>query len=164
MIVTELYTTPDEIIGACMAARSLAPLEFPQDLPTTALLSGAPGWYDFEEQTWPIGEAIHRSLKAKPRLRRDTSVNRAIFSVVNCVNLRRGRQSFVMALGYTTAAEHAASIAALTDDPDICGHAIETLLKMQAPGYVTQASALIRHKQPWIRKLAKRYVERYGAV
>jgi hypothetical protein len=162
MIVTEFYKTSEEIVGACLAAKSLAPADFPSDLPSTPLLAGAPGWYDFEEQTWPIGEAIRRSLKTMPLLRRDSSMTTAILSVVRCVNLRRGRQSFVMALGYKTAANHSPVIAAYLQDPDICGQAVDTLLKMQAPGHVTQVDVLLSHNQPWIRRLAKRYVERYG--
>ena len=162
MIVTESYTTPEQIIGACVATKALAPAECPPDLPTSPLLSGEPGWYDFEEQAWPIGEAIHRSLKAKSQLRRDTSVTQAIFGVIGCRNLRRGRQSFVLALGYTTASQHAAGIAALLSDPDICGHVVDTLLKMQVSGYELQVAELARHQQPWVRRLSRRYVARYG--
>jgi hypothetical protein len=164
MIVTEFYKTSEEIVGACLAASSLAPLDFPPDLPTTPLLSGAPGWYDFEEQTWPIGEAIERSLKSNPSLRLDTASTSAILSVVHCVNLRRGRQSFVMALGHKAVVLHAPTLAAYLNDQDICGHVLDALLKMQAPDFAEQVSVLLNHKQSWVRRLARRYMERYGVL
>ena len=162
MAITELYETPESIIGACLSATALAPAEFPPDLPTTPLLLGAPGWYDFEWQAWAIGEAVRRSLKDKPQFRRNVSVTDAICSVAVCRNLRRGRQSFVMSLGYTTAASCSPAIAQLLYDPDVDGHAVDTLLKMQVSGYGAEVADLSRHKHAWIRRLAKRYAERYG--
>ena len=164
MIVTELYVKTDQIVGACVSVRALAPATFPVDLPTSKLLSGAPGWYDFEEQAWPIGEAICRSLKAAPKLRKDPAVLNALASVVRCVNLRRGRQSFVMALSTKSAAAFATELASYLTDPDIDGHALDALIKIGAGGFISQVLPLANHPQAWVRRLAKRYLERYGAA
>src|SRR4051812_12097088 len=98
--MTERFTTADEVIAACEAARSLAPAEVLSDLAPDAAIGGAPGWHPFEHAAWPIGESIRLSLKEAPLLKRDSGALDAVAGVVSCRNLRRGRQSFVMALGF----------------------------------------------------------------
>jgi hypothetical protein len=67
-----------------------------------------------------------------------------------------------MALGFTSAAAHASDLAPLVADPDVDGQVMDTLLKMRAPGFGAQATFLLSHKQAWVRRLAKRYIDRYG--
>jgi hypothetical protein len=162
MVVTKLYETPEAIIAACLSAMALAPPIFPMDLPPDPLASDVPAWHKFENSAWAIGETIRQSLKARPNLKRDPAVLHAIIEVIKNRNLRRGRESFVMLLGFTGAAKHAATVAGFAGDPDVCGHVVDTLLKMRVPGYIAQVSELTSHKRAWIRRLAKKYVERYA--
>ena len=78
------------------------------------------------------------------------------------LNLRRGRQSFVMALGFTGAAHLAPRVARFLADPDVDGQVIDTLLKMRAPGFVAAVRPLLTDTHAWIRNLAKKYVARYS--
>src|SRR5262249_49105875 len=128
------YQTVDEIHEACKLARSMAPGEYPPDLPCEPELLGAPAWYPFETRAWPIGERIRQSFKEHPKLKRDQNVICEVMEVIECVNLRRGRQSFVMSLGFTGASAMAARLGRFLGDRDIDGHVISTLLKMKASG------------------------------
>jgi hypothetical protein len=155
----ESSATKEHILADCAAARALAPETFPADLPATE--SGAPDWYRFEHEAWAIGEQVRHCLLRQPQLKRDAAVQRAIVDVIHCGNLRRGRQSFVMLLGYKAAQEWAPVIASYLDDPDVCGHTLDTLLKMRVPGYAVQVEPLLASKYTWIRNLARKYRERY---
>src|SRR5215208_530338 len=157
----ELYTTAAGVRGACAKARALAPAEYPPDLPTTPLLAGAPAWYPFEHEAWGTGEVIRQSLRAAPALKRDASVRQAIVEVAGCRNLRRGRQPFVLALGFVGARDHAPALAELLSDPDVGGQAVDTLIKMRAAGYEARVAPLLRARHAWIRTVARRYVERF---
>jgi hypothetical protein len=153
----------ERILDACSAALALAPDSYPEDLTTTESLTGAPGWYPFEHKAWSIGEDVRQWLLRQPKLKRDPSIQQAIINVIRCVNLRRGRQSFVMLVGFTAAQGWAPTIAEYLDDPDIYGHALDTLLKMRAPGYAARVQPLLASKFTWIRNLARKYMERYSA-
>ena len=109
-----------------------------------------------------MGESIRKSLQAHPSLKKDPLIAAAILDVLRHRNLRRGRESFVMALGYVGASAHAPALVALIGDHDICGHVVDTLLKMRVGGYGREVAPLAGHKQAWVRRLAKRYVERYA--
>lgn len=161
MLVTSLYETKEAIISACRSAIELGPRAFPPDLPRNPLSPEIPVWHPFESKVWGIGETIRQSLNAKPKLKKDPAILQAILDVAQYRNLRRGRQTFVMLLGFTGAAGYAPFIAELIDDPDVYGHAVDTLLKMRAPGYAHQIAALTNCPYAWVRRLASRYVERY---
>jgi hypothetical protein len=130
--------------------------------PPDPIAPGVPAWHKFENSTWAIGEVIRQSLKARPRLKKDPDVLHAILGVIQNRNLRRGRESFVMLLGFTGAAKYAPIVARFASDPDICGHVVDTLLKMRVPGYTMQIAKLTSHNRAWIRRLAQKYVERYA--
>lgn len=164
MIAIEAYETPTAVVAACHTARDLAPAIFPPDLAPDPLIPNVPAWYEFEREAWAIGETLRHSLKANPTFKRDPSVIRAILEVLQARNLRRGRQSFVMLLGFSSASTHAPLLASFITDPDIDGHVIDTLLKMRAVGYAPQVAKFTTHSQAWVRRLAKRYVERYPSA
>jgi RecG-like helicase len=77
-------------------------------------------------------------------------------------NLRRGRQSFVMAPGFVAARQFADTVALFPSDLDVDGQVLDTLIRMKAPGYTREAISLLRSYKVWIRRLAKKYVERYS--
>ena len=160
--MTELFPTSDAIIAACAAAKSLAPADFPTDLAPDRFTSGAPAWYSFEHAAWRVGETIRLSFQATPRLKRDPRVVDAVVDVIRCRNLRRGRQSFVIALGFTCAARCAPTIVEYLGDPDLAGQVVDTLLKMRAAGCAEAVSRLLDTPHAWIRNLARRYLDRYA--
>jgi hypothetical protein len=159
--IVTAYKTPEEIVAACHESLSMAPTAYPPDLPAREDLLGAPGWYSFENSAWPIGEDIRQSFKAVPKLKRSPEALEAVMSVVEQTHLRRGRQSFVMALGFTAASFLAGRVACFLSDKDVDGQVIDTLLKMRAPGFVAAVRPLLEADKTWIRNLAKKYVQRY---
>ncbi|MGH2397835.1 MAG: hypothetical protein ACRDFW_12835, partial [bacterium] len=97
----------------------------------------------------------HPNLKRRPR------VLSKVFEVAICRNLRRGRQSFVMALGFVSARPYAGALAPSLADPDVDGQVIYTLIKMKAPGFAQLVTPLLNSDETWIRRLAKRYIDRF---
>ena len=81
-----------------------------------------------------MGEEVRQTFKKWPRLKRDPAAAESAMEVVECANLRRGRQSFVMAIGFTAAAHLAPRVARFLNDADIDGQVIDTLLKDEGPG------------------------------
>jgi hypothetical protein len=157
------YETPDAVVVACRAATILAPIELPPDLPASKIFTDAPEWYGFEHSAWRIGANIQQSFQANPKLKKDVAVIQAILGVIQVRNLRRGRESFVMLLGFTGAAKHAPLLAEFLHDPDISGHVLNALLKMRVSGYAPQVANFLNHNRVWIRQLAQRYIDRYPA-
>jgi hypothetical protein len=88
-----------KILAACNKALSLAPSEYPVDLPAGANLLGASEWYGFEWQAWEIGESIRQQLLGHSKLKNDAEIINKIISVIQCNNLRRGRQPLCSCLG-----------------------------------------------------------------
>jgi hypothetical protein len=111
-----------------------------------------------------MGERIRQSFKTHPKLKMDLAVIDAVVEVVECINLRRGRQSFVMALGFSAASPVAGRIARFLADADIDGQVLDTLLKMRASHFATEVAPLTDAKKAWVRNLAKKYMTRYAAA
>jgi hypothetical protein len=149
-----------EIISLCDRAEALAPQELPPTLSAKSDLLGAPEWYQFERDSWPIGEKIRQALAATPSLKKNEAIQERIIRVVENRNLRRGRQSFVMALAYAAAANISGRLVPFLSDPDIDGQVVNTLLKMRAMDFSAQVRPLLQSDKSWIRKEAKRYLER----
>jgi hypothetical protein len=160
-LMIESHNPKEEVLNACARALSFAPAEYPADLPTREGLFGAPEWYSFECKAWEIGENIRHQLMGKPKVKANTALLGRIISVIQCRNLRRGRQSFVLLIGFKGASGYADEIARLLSDPDVNGHALDTLLKMRVAGYASKVEALLESEHTWIRKKAKTYLERY---
>lgn len=164
-----LLRARQRVMDICRDALALAPDTYPPDLPPQ---KGplAPGrampevsdWYRFEHQTWPMGEEVRQTFQKWPRLKRDPAATESVMEVVECAALRRGRQSFVMALGFTAAAHLAPRVARFLNDPDIDGQVIDTLLRMKASGFSEDVKPSLTAQHTWIRNLAKKYVSRYS--
>jgi len=151
----------EQILAACEKALSLAPSEWPADLPPSKKLFGASEWYPFEHEAWAIGESIRRAFVKQPKLRKRTPLISKVAEVATCLNLRRGRQSFVMAIGFVAACPFATALVPFLRDSDIDGHVVDTLLKMKASGFAPVVAPLLQSEKSWIRRLARRYVDRY---
>jgi hypothetical protein len=152
--------TAADICHKCSHAIALAPPERLSDLPKSE--SGVPQWYPFEHAAWAIGEDIRLALKTNPKLRADPRVHECLLSVAEVRRLRRGRQPFILNLGFRAASPTASRVAALLDDPDVAGHALDTLLKMRADGFAPKVWPLSGSEFAWVRRLAKRYLKSYG--
>ena len=151
----------EQILAACEKALSLAPSEWPVDLPPSKELFGAREWYPFEHEAWAIGESIRRAFVKRPTLRKRTALVSKVAEVATCQNLRHGRQAFVMAMGFVDACPFAATLAQFLHDADVDGHVIDTLIKMKAAGFAHDVSPLLQSEKSWIRRKARKYVDRY---
>jgi len=150
-----------EILAACEKAIRLAPAEFQPTLRESKELLGAPEWYPFELEAWPIGESVRKAFSRNPKLRKREVLLSKVVEVATCRNLRRGRQSFIMALGFVSARPYAEHLGAFLDDPDVDGHVLRTLLKMRAPGFARDAKLLLHSDKSWKRRWAKKYLDQH---
>ena len=160
---TTLETLAD-VRAACQRARALAPVTYPPDLPTKPALLGAPDWHPFEHAAWALGEEVRQAVKRAPSLKRDRSLLDSIADVVDTVNLRRGRQSFALALGFKSAVALAPRLPAHLSDGAIAGQCLHSLIKMGASGFASEVARLRDHEQTWIRRLVRRYLEQHAAA
>jgi hypothetical protein len=162
---SDIPASAAEIIEACEQGLGLAPIEYPPDLPALnapKALRGLPQWHSFEHEAWGIGERIRRAFVQNPKLKKNAAALEKVLEVAGCRNLRRGRQSFIMALGFVDAREHAKALSPFLRDPDVDGHVLYTLIKMRAPGFVPEVEPLLQSDKTWKRNLAKKYLSRYG--
>lgn len=144
-------------------AEATIPIEMQSDLPPVKFSDGVPDWHPFEYEIWEIGEKIRQFIFPHKALRNDRGLQNAFVRVSTNRCAKRGRQSFVMLLGYRCCVVHAASIASQLDDPCVQGHAIDVLLKMNCGDYVEEVAELTNHPRNWIRKSAYKYVRRFGS-
>lgn len=156
-----VLASEEQIFAACEQALLLAPTDYPSTLPPSKELLGAPEWYSFEHAAWPIGESIRRAFVENPRLKEKDAVLAKVAEVATCRNLRRGRQSFIMALAFVGARRYAEALAPFLSDRDVDGQVLDTLIKMKAPGFTREADSLLQSDKTWIRRLAKKYIDRY---
>jgi hypothetical protein len=154
----------EEVVATCELAIGLAPLEWLADLPSPERVAGSLGlrqWHAFERDTWPIGEAIRRAFVQFPKLKKRTALIGKVVEVATHRNLRRGRQSFLMAMGFVYASQYAATLVPFLRDSDVDGQIVHTLLKMRASGYARVVATLLGSKEAWKLLLARKYIERY---
>jgi hypothetical protein len=159
---SDVPASAEEIFAACETALSLAPALYPPTLPPFKESLGAPDWYSFEHEAWGIGESVRRSFVQNPKFKKNQDVLNRMLEVACCRNLRRGRQSFIMALGFVAARLYAKTLSSFLNDPDVDGHVVYTLIKMKAPGFISEVEPLLQSDKTWIRNLAKKYLSRYG--
>lgn len=139
-------------------ARRLIPGGLLAPLPPDESLGGVPGWREFEHLVWKIGEEIRQLLLTAPRLRANRELQIQFVEIVCDRRAHRGRQSFVMLLGYRSCEEHAKRLAEHLDDPFVDGHVIGTIYKMRAAGHSDSVRALLKDKMTWVCNEAKRYL------
>ena len=154
----------EEVLAACDHALRLAPTQWPHTLPASKELLGAPEWYPFEREAWAIGESVRRAFVQHRHWKKNTILISKVVEVAKNRNLRRGRQSFITALGFASACPHASSLVAFLSDPDVNGQVVDTLLKMRAGDFANVVAPLVQSEKTWIRRLAKKYIERYPTI
>ena len=151
-----------QILGLAEKAENDIPSELKADLPPGQYTSGAPEWHSFEYQIWDYGEKIRQLLTKDKSLRKDIELQRAFVRVACNPNAKRGRQSFIMLLGYTCCVKFAPDIASQLADPHVDGHVIDTLTKMRCSDFVEKIKPFTSDKTAWVRKAAKQYIQKYG--
>jgi hypothetical protein len=162
LMSSDVPLSAEDILGACEKALLLAPALYPPTLPPFKELREAPDWHSFEHEAWGIGESVRRSFVQNPKFKKNQAVLNRVVEVACCRNLRRGRQSFIMALGFVAARQYAKTLTPFLSDPDVGGQVIYTLIKMKASGFVPEVEPLLESDKTWIRNLAKKYLSRFG--
>jgi hypothetical protein len=76
-----------------------------------------------------------------PRLKKRENMLAKVAEVATCRNLRRGRHSFIMAVGFVSARHYSERLVAFLNDPDVDGQVLDTLIKMKAPSYTREVAA-----------------------
>ena len=152
----------EQILDLLTQAEAAIPNELLPDLPPGQHTSGQPEFHPFEHSIWQNGEEIRQLLLQKTSLRNDEELQKLFLRISVNPNAKRGRQSFIMLLGYKSCRQHASRIASQITDQYVSGHVIGTLLKMQAAEFATEVSAYLDADKAWIRNKAKMYCKRYG--
>lgn len=141
----------------------LIPLTYEKDLPPTEKFPDIPEWHDYEQKIWMNGSQIEQILREHKSLRKDKSLLDSFLAIALNRNAKRGRQIFIMLLGYKHCAEYAPSLVEQIDDKFVNGHIIYVLNKMKVGQYVSLVIPYMADKTAWIRNEAKKYVNQYIA-
>ncbi|MEW7290514.1 hypothetical protein [Aquimarina sp. 2304DJ70-9] len=150
------------IIKLINKANTLTPEKLEKNLNPIEGFPDVPDWHKYESDIWAIGEEIRQILYSKKILRKDKEINDLIIEFCLNKNSKRGRQSFVLLLGYKHLSEYAPKLIQMINDKSINGQIIYTLYKMQTKGYEKEIEPFTKDKITWIRKIAIKYVEKYG--
>ncbi len=156
-------TEKSDLVELCRNTLALSPNTIPPDQEIDPGY-GQPKWYQFEHEAWAFGEQARQAFSHNRSWKRDPQLQLTVLEVATRRHLRRGRQSWVMALGFTAARQQAPALVEYLADPDVDGHVLDTLLKMRVGDFAAQVWPLTRHEQTWVRKLARRYLSRYAAA
>ncbi len=162
-LVLDMIDTKSDLEELCNRALDSAPESVSPDLRNDSSL-GVPAWYDFESAAWAAGEQVRQAFSQHRTWKKDAALRDRVLEVAVHRQLRRGRQAWIMALGFVDARDLAPALAPHLSDPDVEGQVVDTLTKMRAGGFSQQVWPLTSHKQAWIRKLARRYLKRYAAT
>lgn len=120
---------------------------------------GAADWHGYEMRIWELSEAFREYLKRKRTLRGRCGVLDAVADVIKEPRFGKGRQNFVLILAQYGGSSYASAIAWALDDPEIMGHAVKALAKLQEPGYSERIQGILEHSQVgWIRSAARKYL------
>lgn len=140
----------------------LCPLELEKDLKPIDEFPDVTDWHSFEDRIWEIGEEIRQIIHSKKSLRNDEEINNAILNI--CLNNRakRGRQSFILLLGYKKLSHFAPKLIKIVDDKFVTGQVIDTICKMQVKGFEKEIEPFTRTKDQWIRKIALKYLKKFS--
>lgn len=153
----------EEILGLVEEATRLVPDGLLPPLPPTDIVPEAPAWHPHEHEIWRIGEEIRQLLQSIPKLRSDPDLQQAYVRIIGDRKAGRGRQSFFFLLEFKSCQPCASAVASELDDPDTTGHAISTLRKMRADGYVKEVREYADDPTTWVRNEARKYLARYDS-
>lgn len=139
----------------------LVPAVKPKALPINPQIN-APEWAEFEHKIWALGEEIRQIILNYPALRKNKVISEKLVAIATNSSAGRGRQSFILLLGYKAYAQYADRVCSQIDDKDVTGQVINSLYKMQSGQYTQQVKPYLSDPNTWIKNEAKRYIERYS--
>ena len=160
MIFYNRMALDNEINNLLSETELYIPREMLADLPYMKQFPDVHEWHDFEYKIWDTGEKIRQLVSTKQTVFNRDQINR-ILNICLDKRAKRGRQSFVLLLGKVKYREHARVLIPLLEDEAVNGQVIDTLYKMRASGYVELITPFLKHKQTWIRNMAKKYVQKF---
>ena len=149
------------IHGKINEASFLIPQKDVPDLQPSKTNNNAPQWHDFEMRIWKLGEEIRPLLAQHPKLRADKELTEMILEIALDSKAKRGRQSFIMLLGYKIYKALAPELIKQLNDKFVDGHVLSSIYKMQADGFVKEIKPFTKYPITWIRNYAKKYVQKY---
>lgn len=117
-------------------------------------------WANHESLAWALGESIRQVLQRRRALRKNAKLWAAVEAVAKDRSVGKGREPYVMLLGQYGGPARAPLLMQLLDDPEVVGHALYALRLLGAPGAEAKARTLLSHRRGWIRKEAKKYLEK----
>jgi len=100
-----------ELLALIEKAEALVPGTLVDPLPSAEGSGGEPAWHGFERALWGLGEKIRQRLLRHPRLRADGEIQERLVAIATDRRARRGRQSFILLLGYKVFATCAGRLA-----------------------------------------------------
>jgi len=151
----------DEINRLLAVAEKAIPDTLLPDQPPGKYTSGKPQMYAFEHEIWRSGDDIRLYLSQNKTCKLSEAQQNRIVKIAVNPFAKRGRQSFIMLLGYKKYQQFSGQIISQISDSDVEGHVVDTLLKMQALDYADIIEPFTRHEIAWIRNKAKKYIENY---
>ena len=151
----------EQLLTKIENAERVIPEDIVPNLPGQKDFPDVPEWHSFEHSVWSAGEQIRGLFKKNPGLKKDPEIQERILKICLRNQAKRGRQSFILLLGSPIFSEYSDEVSSLLKDDDVCGHAVDTLIKMRAGNYINQVEPLSTHKITWIRNKAKKYIQKY---
>jgi hypothetical protein len=152
----------EKIINLINKAETLTPQKIEKDLEPLDEFSQVQNWHKYEIDIWEIGEKIRQVIISKKSLRKDTEIIELIIKFCLNKNSKRGRQSFILLLGYKHLSKYAPQLINLIDDKYVYGQIIDTICKMQATGFEKKILPFRTDKNTWIKNTAIKYTEKYS--
>ena len=150
----------DIVLGLIDEAESITPKEFEDDLPMMADVPDVPEWHDYEHKIWRIGEQIRHVLIDHKSLRKDKLITDRILKFCLNKNSKRGRESFIMLLGYKHNQHLAGELIGLINDKYVYGHVIGTINKIKIEGFEKEIGQHLNDNRTWIRKASEKYINK----
>jgi hypothetical protein len=121
-------------------------------------------WANHESLAWALGESIRQVLRRRRALRKNERLWTAIETIATDRAVGKGREPYVMLLAQYGGETRAPLLIQLLDDPEVVGHALYGLRLHGAQGAERQARSLLAHPRAWIRKEARKYLEKVDAA
>lgn len=152
----------EEIIELITEAKNLTPRRMEKNLNPMEGFPDVPNWHKYESEIWEIGDKIRQIIYDKKSLRKDKEINDLIMEVCMDKKSKRGRQSFILLLGYKHLSGYAPQLITMINDKFVDGQIIDTIYKMQAIGYEKDIEPFTTEKLTWVKKKAIKYMGKYG--
>lgn len=130
----------------------------------TPEMRGAAAWLAFEMKIYNLGKALPLVMRKLDLWKGESEVLDAVAAVMKKREYKRGRQTFILALGEHGSGAYAEALGAALRDDEVAGYAMRALFDGGHAGYGTEVrAAASKSDVVWVQNAAKRYVERFDA-